>query len=1486
MTSPLPRSFPEEDPWDALEKRLDRLLDTKDPDSEHVVKVQAVPRPTEKKTQGFAPWKDERTYFRDPLFVGVGPVVEEPEFVELKIQDKVSMVDFFPEFKNGAFQDLALENFLLQWYDKKIGQEEPGLYLRVEIRLGGILNSVLEIFESFIYESDILIRLSAHLGFTLDATDGFRFKQLTFAGALEGVVVCYPIGIPVLTIYSAGVRVVFKNLNPNVADSQPKPGPQASSGSNPDKRWTEEMAQSTALLDKGTGSLDNPAGPITKQANAKPAAVKDTPQSAFRVEVFGDVKLSLPGDILPLSLQYTASIAGDSIHLDMVLRRGEVWISPLGVEGVTLVDLLITADISTTKTDKGKRQIAKGGDLDEGFACKFSGSWAYHTRRIILRGELYSAAQTQNVSFIEGTMENVTFDDIKKLAKAVHKHEIQQPERKMEFDTMTLRIEAGKLSVIGAMKLDGGWAKVSIWVSKEGLRVTGSMSEWPLDNGIVVKEVKLDFVIGKRKKGDVSDPFGGSARLEDGKELEGEDGKLKKSDGDKAKDTKDSDDKSTQPPKPRASADPGFDASAKAEAKANEARAAVPAKEAARNTSESPVAKKEPPPGEVTWFIGMRVYGDVVVPIGEKESSAPDAEYKLRIRVTASFTYTDKGKWELLVAGKARTTVSLRDFFPDAIKKGGFFDAQLSDLTIFGTNMAEAYLPPEIFRHKITKGQLFLYFCHLRSKIDPGSQPILKFFGELYMRMEEGREEPLKLTLELGVDAVTGSLGLLMEKSDGIRNPLGLGNSVKLYRLGGSISLKWPAFLSSGTIDTFGITASIGINEDRYDATLVMGPNPANTLIKFVAPRLDMGQIAGFIISALDKEFEAPKGNIISFHGVDIYSSAGITYFGVFYPMGIRFKGEVRIFEWSAAMDAELSTMGFIFKSEMKNFRLGPLVVRGAKPEDPGAVLDVELTLVRQKFRLSGMIQIFDSWVLADIHCQLMPKRIFYFNFELFWSDGLYIKVKAEMISTKTADDPKAADWRLEATIEQTIVAQVKKAITKTIDVTHEAMKRGIGAAIKAMDDAEAEYKRQCEVAQVAMDKLIKENDFKVQELQRSIAEAIANLERVKSDNARQRSAADVNYNSKISNAEKERALKLEPYNSKHQNASRNLNQVNSEQPWRVEEARRKRDEAREQFMRVFGDAERKLQSAIDDVARANRVVDILKGEVASYEARCSSQWWRADLHAVRGILKGELAVARLALLGIEALLRGARDTLQSDAFRTLKQAMYSAAEALTSIIDGFKSRIASLQYMVDETFEELQAAVQDGNLQFDRLKQAAQNIRAMINEELARQERESQARSDKLSLELKETGVFLQSTAYLTAKKSLDFAQNNNFALIAAKKALEGFQKVDEAAYQAVRGFVNDAIDSLVDVQLIHFKGEIKANKNDQKPFTLIIGGTMGRDRRFLFALQWMPGQTAELLVELGKRAVMVITGTYSASSLEEALKLEFKDYKPAVAK
>jgi ribosomal 50S subunit-recycling heat shock protein len=109
------------------------------------------------------------------------------------------------------------------------------------------------------------------------------------------------------------------------------------------------------------------------------------------------------------------------------------------------------------------------------------------------------------------------------------------------------------------------------------------------------------------------------------------------------------------------------------------------------------------------------------------------------------------------------------------------------------------------------------------------------------------------------------------------------------------------------------------------------------------------------------------------------------------------------------------------------------------------------------------------------------------------------------------------------------------------------------------------------------VDKFIKENKANVQALQETIAEAMANLDRIKLDNAKARSAADVTYNSALSSAEKDRAQKLELNNAKYQTAASNVNQCNAEQPWKFDGVTKTRYNTRAQFMSAFGDVERNI---------------------------------------------------------------------------------------------------------------------------------------------------------------------------------------------------------------------------------------------------------------------------------------------------------------------
>jgi hypothetical protein len=101
-------------------------------------------------------------------------------------------------------------------------------------------------------------------------------------------------------------------------------------------------------------------------------------------------------------------------------------------------------------------------------------------------------------------------------------------------------------------------------------------------------------------------------------------------------------------------------------------------------------------------------------------------------------------------------------------------------------------------------------------------------------------------------------------------------------------------------------------------------------------------------------------------------------------------------------MDATLDFTGFKLLTTLKGFQVGPLIIRGAKPGQDSAELEINLTWIQQLFRVSTRVEIFDSYCSIDVDVQHMPTIIFYFNFELVWSAGLIIEIYAERIPTKS----------------------------------------------------------------------------------------------------------------------------------------------------------------------------------------------------------------------------------------------------------------------------------------------------------------------------------------------------------------------------------------------------------------------------------------------------------------------------------------------------
>ena len=254
------------------------------------------------------------------------------------------------------------------------------------------------------------------------------------------------------------------------------------------------------------------------------------------------------------------------------------------------------------------------------------------------------------------------------------------------------------------MKIDNASFEVAIVIGWHGLSISGTAKEFHVPNSeVVIKEARLDFTISRRTKG----APGLHAEGPSVAEKEGSDT------GSKAEIPAFNltANEKTRPPE-RQDEDIRAEAvsrnppsTAMNEAKRNEALSTVQAKDAATTTDKTaaPARVATVAQKEVSWFFGFRVFGIVVLPFGAKESDHSAADYKFRFAVTFSAAYSPKSGWEVLVAGKARSSVSLRDII-SSIPKGSLLDSQLSDLTFIGTNADNPYIPREISQFPVKKG--------------------------------------------------------------------------------------------------------------------------------------------------------------------------------------------------------------------------------------------------------------------------------------------------------------------------------------------------------------------------------------------------------------------------------------------------------------------------------------------------------------------------------------------------------------------------------------------------------------------------------------------------------------------------------------------------------------------------------------------------------------------------------------------------------------
>ena len=367
----------------------------------------------------------------------------------------------------------------------------------------------------------------------------------------------------------------------------------------------------------------------------------------------------------------------------------------------------------TKSANKAFGKMAEKAALDDGFACLIEGTWGFGSRDLLFKGEIYSATQTQSkqsykrlgnfplivseTSFIEAEIGEVTWNDICEAAKKLYKYDVETPKQKLEFGKFRVSLSKAQFALHGQLKIDDASFEAAIVIGSHGLFISGTAKEFKVPSSeVVIKEARLDFTISRRTKGVPDQRTEGSSLSEQ----EGSDTSPK----DAADETSTRD--SNPAAKGNSKVSQTLGANAVAEAKSNEASSVVTAKDAATTTDKTatPAAVATVAQKEVSWYIGFRVLGIVVLPFGAKASDHPDADYKFKFEVTFSAANSPKGGWEVLVAGKARSTVSLRDII-SSIPKGSLLDSQLSDLTFIGTNADNPYIPKEFSRFPVKKGK-------------------------------------------------------------------------------------------------------------------------------------------------------------------------------------------------------------------------------------------------------------------------------------------------------------------------------------------------------------------------------------------------------------------------------------------------------------------------------------------------------------------------------------------------------------------------------------------------------------------------------------------------------------------------------------------------------------------------------------------------------------------------------------------------------------
>jgi len=814
-----------------------------------------------------------------------------------------------------------------------------------------------------------------------------------------------------------------------------------------------------------------------------------------------------------------------------------------------------------------------------------SAKWKTSSNGVVkLTGAIYK--QYPDASYIEGTLERVTWSDIKKLFSDIHGEDLATSDHEITCEKLTIRISKAQLLLRGSLSIDGRHlAAATIAITSAGILIRADVHEFSIDDGYVtIHDASLTLMIGKAAT--TASPEG----------------------------------KEKQPETTQKGWYGGLEV-------------------AGRITIKEGVSK---PMDIRVVFIGGKQNGKMFWVL----CGSMDSDVSLRDIVSSIDEHSEldlRLKSVCLVASNIDSPKCHLNTNGYVIRPGFYLWATLQkipciqiggkvkepaagDTTQLSIGWKKGSKIPNvsIFLPKSLKIDIGPRFRTNRFELQIGSDRSLRFVGGFQVRMDDNTEWlQFDLATEVKALEVAGELVF----TGHINNPFGLSKEITIGpKLALGVKFKWPVLVATGLPTGGGILGSFYLGkvspDNAYGMALYVCEDPKDMLIKVNAPSMDYYKLIQFVGAIMDREVPATDMEILQLKDVDIYASGGVAFAGDYYPAGIRFKGKIIVFDHEAGMDCSLTTEGLRLKAWLQTIELGPLSIGGTMtlPDKPGvtfALLDLELSMTTQKFILNGFVKIFNLSASIDLHIQLMPDPAFFFNFELLWSDLLSIKAKAFMISKgeeKSLSRKLAnADWTIDVAIEQQIIQRMVETIRTALEKFHAAVKAKIAVAHGAVAAAEAEYKAGIEEAQKTLISKRSEYNRRHNELD----DKIAALEREANSgmSARNKDIQDAKTNETKSTQEARLERDRKVYEKENEvNAKRNEYEHQEQKGRHDENAALSARELRKQdFYAKFGEADASLQRALNELSNANRSVDSIRGEIDHVEWQLKNgPWYRA----------------------------------------------------------------------------------------------------------------------------------------------------------------------------------------------------------------------------------------------------------------------------------